>query len=56
MIILGLWWFMDWQVYINAANVDEYLINSIVRPADDPNAGEVYYRYEMNYGNLVGKM
>lgn len=34
-----------WQVYINGANVDEYLVNSIVRPADDPNAGEVYYRY-----------
>ncbi|KAK6125664.1 hypothetical protein DH2020_040590 [Rehmannia glutinosa] len=36
------------SVYINAANVDDYLIDSITRPADDPNAGEVYYRYEMN--------
>lgn len=33
------------QVYINAENVDDYLIDSITRPADDPNAGEVYYRY-----------
>ncbi|KAL0332898.1 UNVERIFIED_CONTAM: Pheophytinase, chloroplastic [Sesamum calycinum] len=32
------------SVYINAANVDDYLIDSITRPADDPNAGEVYYR------------
>ncbi|PIN15781.1 putative hydrolase/acyltransferase (alpha/beta hydrolase superfamily) [Handroanthus impetiginosus] len=53
-IVLG---FLFWQakqpariesvlksVYINAANVDDYLINSITRPADDPNAGEVYYR------------
>lgn len=33
------------QVYVNSANVDKYLIDSITRPADDPNAGEVYYRY-----------
>ncbi|XP_073311328.1 uncharacterized protein [Primulina huaijiensis] len=32
------------SVYVNSANVDDYLINSIMRPADDPNAGEVYYR------------
>ncbi|KAL1569482.1 pheophytinase, chloroplastic [Salvia divinorum] len=32
------------SVYVNSANVDDYLINSITRPADDPNAGEVYYR------------
>ncbi|XP_051148890.1 pheophytinase, chloroplastic [Andrographis paniculata] len=32
------------SVYINAENVDEYLINSITKPANDPNAGEVYYR------------
>lgn len=32
------------SVYINAENVDDYLIDSITRPADDPNAGEVYYR------------
>ncbi|GFQ07540.1 pheophytinase chloroplastic [Phtheirospermum japonicum] len=32
------------SVYINAANIDDYLINSITRPAEDPNAGEVYYR------------
>lgn len=37
------------QVYINSANVDDYLIDSITRPADDPNAGEVYYRYETNH-------
>lgn len=36
------------QVYVNPANVDKYLIDSITRPADDPNAGEVYYRYELN--------
>lgn len=35
------------QVYVNPANVDKYLIDSITRPADDPNAGEVYYRYEL---------
>lgn len=33
------------QVYINKSNVDDYLIESITRPAADPNAGEVYYRY-----------
>ncbi|XP_057787336.1 pheophytinase, chloroplastic isoform X3 [Salvia miltiorrhiza] len=32
------------SVYVNSTNVDDYLINSITRPADDPNAGEVYYR------------
>ncbi|XP_052195317.1 pheophytinase, chloroplastic [Diospyros lotus] len=32
------------SVYINASNVDDYLVESITRPADDPNAGEVYYR------------
>ncbi|CAN4080084.1 unnamed protein product [Withania somnifera] len=31
-------------VYVNHSNVDDYLINSIVRPAADPNAFEVYYR------------
>lgn len=36
------------QVYTNSANVDKYLIDSITRPADDPNAGEVYYRYDIN--------
>lgn len=41
-----------WQVYINAANVDDYLIDSIMRPADDPNAGEVYYRFEINHVGL----
>lgn len=53
-IVLG---FLFWQakqparvqsvlksVYINSSNVDDYLINSITKPADDPNAGEVYYR------------
>lgn len=32
------------QVYINASNVDNYLVESITKPAEDPNAGEVYYR------------
>lgn len=32
------------SVYINPSNVDDYLVESITRPADDPNAGEVYYR------------
>ncbi|XP_049383019.1 pheophytinase, chloroplastic-like [Solanum stenotomum] len=31
-------------VYRNHSNVDDYLINSILRPAADPNAYEVYYR------------
>ncbi|KAH9319865.1 hypothetical protein KI387_021634, partial [Taxus chinensis] len=31
------------SVYPNSTNVDDYLIESIIRPADDPNAGEVYY-------------
>ncbi|KAH1260333.1 Pheophytinase, chloroplastic [Glycine max] len=33
------------SVYINSSNVDDYLVESITRPAQDPNAGEVYYRY-----------
>ncbi|XP_069150505.1 uncharacterized protein [Solanum lycopersicum] len=33
-----------WLVYRNHSNVDDYLINSILRPAADPNAYEVYYR------------
>ncbi|XVF59654.1 hypothetical protein PTKIN_Ptkin07bG0293100 [Pterospermum kingtungense] len=32
------------NVYVNASNVDDYLVESIKMPADDPNAGEVYYR------------
>ncbi|PHU24921.1 hypothetical protein BC332_03253 [Capsicum chinense] len=32
------------SVYINSSNVDDYLIDSITRPAADPNAWEVYYR------------
>ncbi|XP_058179098.1 pheophytinase, chloroplastic [Rhododendron vialii] len=32
------------SVYKNTSNVDDYLVESITRPADDPNAGEVYYR------------
>ncbi|KAJ4714350.1 putative Alpha/beta hydrolase [Melia azedarach] len=53
-IVLG---FLFWQakqparvvsvlksVYINSSNVDDYLVESITRPAADPNAGEVYYR------------
>lgn len=34
------------QVYINTENVDDYLVESISKPARDPNAGEVYYRYQ----------
>lgn len=33
------------QVYVNSSNVDDYLVESITKPAEDPNAGEVYYRY-----------
>ncbi|KAM7529695.1 hypothetical protein LguiB_033105 [Lonicera macranthoides] len=32
------------SVYKNTSNVDNYLVESITRPAADPNAGEVYYR------------
>ncbi|XP_050230008.1 pheophytinase, chloroplastic isoform X2 [Mercurialis annua] len=32
------------SVYKNTSNVDDYLVESITRPAADPNAGEVYYR------------
>ncbi|CAN8328066.1 unnamed protein product [Cochlearia groenlandica] len=32
------------SVYINTTNVDDYLVESISKPATDPNAGEVYYR------------
>ncbi|XP_015950979.1 pheophytinase, chloroplastic [Arachis duranensis] len=32
------------SVYVNSSNVDDYLVESITRPAADPNAGEVYYR------------
>lgn len=43
---------LSMQVYINPSNVDDYLVESITRPAEDPNAGEVYYRY-MIMSNLV---
>lgn len=32
------------SVYKNTSNVDDYLIKSITMPAEDSNAGEVYYR------------
>jgi hypothetical protein len=43
------------QVYVNASNVDDYLVESITRPAADPNAGEVYYRYLFRYQRFVYK-
>jgi hypothetical protein len=43
------WIILMTQVYINASNVDDYLVESITRPAADPNAGEVYYRYLFRY-------
>ncbi|KAH0449083.1 hypothetical protein IEQ34_022883 [Dendrobium chrysotoxum] len=45
------------SVYINTSNVDDYLVESITRPAGDPNAGEVYYRlmtrFMMNQSNYT---
>ena len=41
-------------MYINSENVDDYLVESITRPAADPNAREVYYRY-VCYFPVVGK-
>ncbi|DBB12732.1 TPA: hypothetical protein ACH3X3_005508 [Trebouxia sp. C0006] len=32
------------QVYIDKTNVDDDLVNSIIRAAEDPNAAEVFYR------------
>lgn len=32
------------DLYINTSNVDDYLVESIKMPTNDPNAGEVYYR------------
>lgn len=32
------------SVCINKSNVDDYLVESITKPANDPNAREVYYR------------
>ncbi|CAL0313283.1 unnamed protein product [Lupinus luteus] len=32
------------SVYKDSTNVDDYLVESITRPASDPNAREVYYR------------
>lgn len=32
------------NVYKDQTNVDDYLVQSIVQPTSDPNAGEVYYR------------
>ncbi|KAF2290750.1 hypothetical protein GH714_015307 [Hevea brasiliensis] len=37
------------EVYINTSNVDSYLVESITRPAADPNAGEVYYRFSKSF-------
>lgn len=45
MVIHGICIILSKQVYINTSNVDDYLVESITRPAADPNAGEVYYRY-----------
>lgn len=41
------------QVYKNTSNVDDYLVESITRPAADPNAGEVYYRYRYIYTHAL---
>lgn len=46
------WWeanTCDEQVYKDQTNVDDYLVQSIVQPTQDPNAGEVYYRLDIIY-------
>ncbi|KAI5067039.1 hypothetical protein GOP47_0017567 [Adiantum capillus-veneris] len=37
------------NVYIDKTNVDDYLVDSIVHPTNDANAGEVYYRLMAGY-------
>ncbi|KAJ7295471.1 hypothetical protein O6H91_Y185900 [Diphasiastrum complanatum] len=35
------------NVYVDRTNVDDNLVQSIVTPAQEPNAAEVYYRYNL---------
>lgn len=37
------------NVYVDKTNVDDYLVDSIVHPTEDANAGEVYYRLMAGY-------
>ncbi|MCO5589136.1 hypothetical protein L7F22_043102 [Adiantum nelumboides] len=37
------------NVYIDKTNVDDYLVDSIIHPTKDANAGEVYYRLMAGY-------
>lgn len=41
------------QVYANEANIDEQLVASILRPAQDPSAREVFYRVITSRGTPV---
>ena len=41
------------QVYINQQNLDDELVNSIVWPAQDSNAAEVFYRIITGKGTPV---
>ena len=38
------------QVYANHTNIDDDLVKSIALPADDPNAGEIFYRVIAGWG------
>ena len=44
------------QVYIDDTNIDEDLVDSIVRPAQDPNAAEVFYRIITGKGTPVNQL
>lgn len=44
------------QVYIDPTNVDDTLVQSICRAADDPNAAEVFYRVITGSGNSINSL
>ena len=44
------------QVYIDDRNIDEPLVDSIVQPAQDPNAAEVFYRIITGKGTPVNQL
>ena len=44
------------QVYVSKANIDDDLVNSIVDPAQDPNAPDVFFRVISSEGASINSL
>lgn len=44
------------QVYVSKDNIDDDLVTSIVQPAQDPNAPDVFYRVISSSGESINSL